>query len=414
MSAGPSSPEFWDPAALRREILALARGAGPGQTSDPCCPAIDTAASSSLEIRRFADACDLCMHSGSICSAVRSEGGDGTVDPERVVLRARAVLGRREGIRASDRFLGNSDLIGAIGANLAPASTRLLRSRIARFAAEKSFRVDRRHLPDPFARTPFDRWFRKRERKIRKICTGMTETAALFATCRINYRFPDIGRSAVAVLIHNGVRPLYPEQRCCGRSQLECGDLDGAALNIAFNASSFRRHAEAGAAIVVLGGDCESHIRRNSSWVVAGDDAPGFAAGAVDLFGFLGKLLANDRLRTDFRPSTDRIALVTPARSGEVGSSDALDAILRRIPGLRIERIDAAPRFGWSLANRRQFFGPMEEAARAVAPRIGRSGANLIVTECPATGRRLSRMAGMRALHPIDLVRQAYGIPLAG
>ncbi len=402
MSSGPSDPVFWDLDRLRREIALAAIHH----------PRTAAGAPSDAQLRAAIDACDLRAHCGESPSG--GEGGQSrSRELTRLVLRARAVWGRHRGIAASEKLLGNSDLLCAIGCVTAPLSNLLLGSAIGRLASEKLLGVDRRHRPSAFATTPFDRWFRKRERKLRKRVSGAGGTVALHATCRVNYRHPAIARSALAVLMHNDVRVLYPEQRCCGRSLAECGDLESAILDISFNAQSFRRHLSEGATLVVLGELCGEFIREEAPWLVEGDEVRGLATAAVGIFEFLDSLRAQGNLRGDFRPLAERVALVGP--TGPPGGREAATrSILGLIPRLEIVTISGAPRFGWSRASRKEFFAAMGEAGRPVAEEISRSGVERIACECTRTACRLQTLTGVRAVHPIELMREAYGIPEAG
>lgn len=364
------------------------------------------------DLLRFLDACDLRLHTQGADRDSGSDPRSAEADPADLILRLRAIRAAEGGIAASARLLGNSDLVGAIGGIGAPVSNLFLRWGVGMRIVETMLGVDRRHRPAPFARAPFDRWLRKRERKFRKACSGGNGTAALFPGCRINYRHPDIGRSAVAVLLHNDVRPCLPEQRCCGRSQIECGDAEGGIQNIRFNAGSFRRHAEEGRAIVVLEEECARHVRSSPSWASDGEDATTLARTAVSLFEFLHRLHVQGRLKRDLHSSGERIALVSPAGCAENPGARGIAAILASIPKLQVVAVPGAPRFGWSLSSRTTFFAAMEEAALESAQAVKRSGAVRIVSECPATGRRLAAMTGIPAAHPVEILRGAYGLPL--
>jgi Fe-S oxidoreductase len=65
---------------------------------------------------------------------------------------------------------------------------------------ERIFGLDRRRRLPVFHRATFDRWLRKREKRLQKKLGGSGGKVALFYTCSVNYNYPEIGKSASPLL----------------------------------------------------------------------------------------------------------------------------------------------------------------------------------------------------------------------
>ncbi len=61
---------------------------------------------------------------------------------------------------------------------------------------------------------------------------------ALFTGCTINFLDPGIGLDTLAVLAHNGIEALYPEQKCCGVPLRAYGNFKSFEKKAAFNIRS--------------------------------------------------------------------------------------------------------------------------------------------------------------------------------
>jgi FAD/FMN-containing dehydrogenase/Fe-S oxidoreductase len=175
---------------------------------------------------------------------------------------------RRDGLALRDRIFSNVDLLGKLGCLMPKLTNRLLDSKVARVAMEKTVGISgRRSLPH-YASERFDRWFAKRlgsagaspDTPISTISSNCGATTPVFGEApktageapalprrgRVilwddtftRYHEPHIGIAAVKVLEALGLEiALAKNRRCCGRPAFSVGNLDAASKLAKHNVS---------------------------------------------------------------------------------------------------------------------------------------------------------------------------------
>ena len=153
---------------------------------------------------------------------------------------------RRDGLPLRERILSNVDLLGKIGCFMARFTNRLLGSKTARVAMEKTIGISRRRSLPHYANERFDKWFVKRtvagggdpgpQRSAKSNAAAVTAssysrgTVILWDDTFVRYHEPHIGMAAVKVLEALGFEvSLVKNRRCCGRPAFSQGNLDAAA-----------------------------------------------------------------------------------------------------------------------------------------------------------------------------------------
>src|SRR6266446_2340454 len=117
------------------------------------------------------------------------------VDFPRLMLRAKMIGAKEDGIALRERFLGATDLVGGVMTKIAPLANAAAHNGFNRMLMEKTLGIAKgRQLPD-YAGETFGTWW------ARRAPAGEGETkVALFATCFVNFNDPTIGKAAVEVL----------------------------------------------------------------------------------------------------------------------------------------------------------------------------------------------------------------------
>jgi len=421
----PRSDRFWNRADLREEMLRVFDVCQGCRLCFKFCPAfpslfdsIDTAHDGETrqltgpEMRRVADLCFQCKLCYVNCPYTPDQHHPFNVDFPRLMLRERMVRGREEGITPQDRFLGNPDLSGSLGSLTVPFSNWAIRSRPMRIAMEKIVGVHRdRELPR-FNGTTFDRWVRKREKKLKKKTGGTGGKVALFYTCSVNYNEPDIGKNAVAVLAHHDVRIAIPEQRCCGMPYLDGGDHANAIENLKFNVRSMRGFADDGYAIVALQPTCGYVLKKEYPWLDAGEDTRAVAAATVDIGEFLMTLHARGKLDTSFRTSPGRVLYHFPChlKAQQIGQKSR--DLLQLIPGCEVEVVDRCSGMDGTWGMKREYFDASRKVASPIILRAEESRPDRICSDCALAGLQIHQGTGMRSAHPVEILRESYGLSL--
>jgi len=154
---------------------------------------------------------------------------------------------RRDGLPLRERILSNVDLLGKLGCLMPRLTNRLLGSKTARVAMEKTIGISARRSLPHYACERFDKWFAKHavagigdpgpSRKLTAHRTaGVPDPGysrgkvILWDDTFVRYHEPHIGMAAVKVLEALGFEvALVKNRRCCGRPAFSQGNLGAAA-----------------------------------------------------------------------------------------------------------------------------------------------------------------------------------------
>jgi Fe-S oxidoreductase len=145
---------------------------------------------------------------------------------------------RRDGLPLRERILSNIDLLGKLGCIMPRLTNRLLGSKPARIAMEKTIGISARRSLPHYASERFDRWFSRHCRASVSDAEAFHRNALqknrgkviLWDDTFVRYHESHIGIAAVKVLEALGFEvALVKNRRCCGRPAFSQGNLDAAA-----------------------------------------------------------------------------------------------------------------------------------------------------------------------------------------
>ena len=236
LACDPTQPEFFDVPAVDKELFRVTQICDGCRRCHRLCPSFDfmldridandgdVARVAPADYRRIVDLCYQCKLCFNHCPYTPPHRFD--IDFPRLMLRAKAARASVFGVTRQDRWLGNPDVVGALGCATAPLSNWANGFKPARALLEAAVGIARGRILPRFHHKTFARWFRERPAK-----PPRPRRTAMFFTCFVNYNEPQVGRDAVAVLEHNGCSVECPEQVCCGMPYLDAGDIKGATAN---------------------------------------------------------------------------------------------------------------------------------------------------------------------------------------
>src|SRR6266404_5916255 len=155
---------------------------------------------------------------------------------------------RRDGLPLRERILSNVDLLGKLGCLVPRLTNRLLGSKSARIAMEKTIGISARRSLPHYASERFDKLFSRHCRAsaaadatnkegrspdrpggYKPPLLGNRGTVILWDDTFVRYHEPHIGMAAVKVLEALGFEvSLVKHRRCCGRPAFSQGNLDAA------------------------------------------------------------------------------------------------------------------------------------------------------------------------------------------
>jgi glycerol-3-phosphate dehydrogenase subunit C len=349
------------------------------------------------------------------------------VDFPHLMLRAKAVRARSEGITVRERVLAATDTVGAIAG--IPVVVEIVNavnaSKPGRALLEKTLGVDRTApIPQYHARTA-----RKRLAGLGttddlrtasaghevRTTAGTTGRVALFTTCYGNRNEPALDEDLVAVFEHNGIAiSLLPKERCCGMPRLELGDLEGVARLKEANIPQLARAVATGFDLVAPIPSCVLMFKQQLPLMYPDDaDVQRVAHHMFDPFEYLMLRHEAGLLRTDFKVPLGKISYHVPCHLRVQNLGLKTRDALKLVPGTTVEPIERCSGHNGTYGVKQRFRAAAVKIGRPVVQRVEAAQAEHYASDCPMAGHQIqSGLDAARAPeHPLRLLRMAYGLP---
>ncbi len=417
MTFDPRDPSFFDTQAVEKELARVTELCDGCRRCHRLCPSFDhmleridahdgdISKIASGDYRRIVDLCWQCKLCFNHCPYTPPHNW--AIDFPRLMLRAKAARAKAEGVTRADRWLGNADAVGSLGAATAPLSNWANGFPPARMLMESVLGIDRtRNLPR-FHHKTFARWFRERGAKVadgRKV--------AFFFSCSVNYNEPQVGRDAVSVLERNGCTVQCPEQVCCGMPYLDGGDIAAATENARKNVASLLPLVEAGADVVVPQPTCSYVLKKEYPMLVPGAAAEKLAARTQDLFEYLANRQKEGTLATEFpgkKPGTVAYQMPCHLRAQNMGFKTR--DVLQLVPGTKVSVVEKCTAMDGTWAMKKEFYPISLGFAKKAAAEMEAAQPDTFATDCTLSALQIEAARGSKPAHPIGLLREAYGLP---
>ena len=354
------------------------------------------------------------------------------VDFPHLMLRAKTVRTRKEGVTFRNRALSATDTVGKIAGIpvIAEIVNAVNRSSAGRAVLEKALGVDPgAPIPEYHSRTA-----RKRLRRLGKLSGGnadrepspaaaspkgvptpeTTGRVALFTTCYGNRNKPQINEDLVAVFEHNDIAvTLLAQERCCGMPRLELGDLEAVARLKEHNIPQLIRAIDAGLDIVAPIPSCVLMFKQELPLMFADEaDVKRVAKRIFDPFEYLMHRHRAGLLRTDFKRTLGKVSYHVPCHLRVQNIGLKTRDLLRLVPDTTVDAIERCSGHNGTYGVKKEFRAASMKIGRPVIQRVQSAGAQHYASDCPMAGEQIeSGLEGAQEPeHPLSLLRLAYGI----
>ncbi len=366
----------------------------------------------SRDLERIAQECYYCKLCFNHCPY--SPPHQYEIDFPRLMIAWKQRIAAERGVSWRDRLLTKTDLIGHVGSVTAPLANWAMRRSWLRAVLDRLFGLHRDRQMLMFQRETFPRWWGHRPRPTS--APSGNGKVALFASCLVNYQATDVGKATVQVLEKNGVEVVLPDQRCCGMPCFDIGDTAGIVKAAKANLTSLRPWLEAGYDVVSPVPSCSLMLKREYPQVVPGEEAARLSARTFDVCEYMMRLKRGGALVTEFPNRPGRVAYQIPChlRDQNIGFKSKE---LMEVAGAQVRVIERCSGHDGSWGAKTEFFPlSMKIASKAVGD-LEEAPADRIASDCPLSAlqldqsRSVSHDGGRATVHPIQVVRDAYGLP---
>ncbi|HEX5121502.1 MAG TPA: FAD-linked oxidase C-terminal domain-containing protein [Pseudonocardiaceae bacterium] len=339
---------------------------------------------------------DLCL----LCKACTSECPLG-VDVAALKIEALSHHNDLHGVPLRSRVFGSIRSLNRLGSATAPLSNVLSRIPLLR----RSLGIAHQRKLPTFARTNLVRWFRGRP----PAAVGGKELVYL-ADSFTTFTEPAVGQAAIELLELAGWHVRLAADHCCGRASMSKGLVDDAKATARALVAEL---ATTDAPVVGCEPSCLMMVRDEYRMLLSDDPA---AAGVADRVRQAEELLgeaidAGDlRLDPDAWPAGRTLLFHGHCHQKAVTGTAATMALLRRIPGVRVQELDAgccgmAGSFGFEAEH---YDVSMSIGEDRLFPSVRAAGEDIVVVATGVSCRQqIAHGTGRRAWHPLELLRAA-------
>jgi len=338
------------------------------------------------------------------------------LDFPHLMLRAKAVHFRNHGAKATDKFLTSTDKLGMFAG--IPIVTQVVnavnKTGPVRAMVESTMGIDRDAWMPSFAETKFRSAARSDMAAPVRDGAKTPGKVAIYSTCYINYNEPGIGHDLVAVLRHNDIPyVLLEKEACCGMPKLEIGDLESVEQLKNINVPQLARLAREGYAILTPIPSCTLMYKQELPLMFPDDaNVARVKAAFFDPFEYLMRRQKAGLIRTDFKTSLGKVAYHVACHQRVQNIGMKTRDFLKLIPGTEVVAIERCSGHDGTYAVKSETYDKAMKIAKPVVNRVRQAEPDTFGSDCPMAGRLIAH--GLEdagdALHPISMIRKAYGV----
>jgi Fe-S oxidoreductase len=326
------------------------------------------------------------------------------VDFPKLMLRAKMIDAREDGIKFRERFLGATDLVGGVMTKIAPLANVAAHNKFNRMLMEQTIGIAAKRQLPAYADESFETWA---SRRAPVEAPPHATKVAFFHTCFVNYNDPSIGQDAVAMLEKAGCDVACPEQVCCGMPKLDGGDLEGARKLARKNVELLLPLVREGRKILSPGPSCTLTLRTEVPELVGTPEAKEIADATMDLSDFL---LQAARGKKFAKPAAGAIGKVAyhVACHNRVQNFGYRGRDLLKWAGGDVTLVDRCCGMDGTWGMKKEFFDESLKIADVAARKVEAAEPDLVSSDCPLAGLQLRQKTGRRSFHPVRILKAAY------
>ena len=361
---------------------------------------------------KVVDLCYQCKLCDPVCPYTPGKEHEFKLDFPKLMTRAQAIRTKETGVSFSDKFLANTDFIGYLGSVFGFILNFLNKITISRYFTEKLVGIHHaRVLPD-FQATTFKDWIKNRHRKIK----NPKDKVVIFGTCFTNSHDLELGKAAIAVLEHNNIEYIFPDQYCCGAPFLSPGDFEGFKYQAKSNIDTFSYYIDRGYKIVVTGPPtCSLTLKKEYlDYIDKNDKIEKISSSTYDISEYLIMLNKEGKLKTDFKNKIGKTSYHVSChlKAQKIGFKGR--DILKLISDSKINLINRCSGMdgGWGMKT--ENFEESIRVAEKCINDINQIKSDTVCSDCSLASHQLKQASQNKIVpsHPILELSRAYDLKI--
>ena len=240
------------------------------------------------------------------------------------------------------------------------------------------------------------------------------QRVVFFPGCFIRYNRPGLGRTVIDLLERNGLSVEVASTECCGVPALANGDAAAARSVARANVKALARQVDSGLRIVTACSSCGHMLKTGFGGILEGDKkfacaAQKIASNTFDLAELLMAQADAGKLNTNFQHTALRLAYHAPCHQKSQGIGRPWYHLLRMIPGVTVEDMDAGCcGMSGTYGFKQEKYPVSMEIGKELFASIDAARPQMVATECATCQMQIEHGTSFKAIHPAEILLQAY------
>jgi len=241
-----------------------------------------------------------------------------------------------------------------------------------------------------------------------------TGKVALYATCYGNNNTPQLGEDIYMVFQHNKIQvDIVPKEKCCGMPKMELGDLDTVEKLKNANIPVLAALVDQGYDLIAPVPSCVLMYKQELPLLFPDDpDVQKVQQAFYDPFEYLFLRHKGGALNTDFKIPLGDISyhVACHLRVQNIGLK-ARD-VLNLVPDTKVFPVERCSGHDGTYAVKVETRANSVKIARPVVKKVDQQAADHFASDCPMAASHIANLSTTveEPLHPITLLRKAYGV----
>ncbi|NLH15420.1 MAG: FAD-binding protein [Phycisphaerae bacterium] len=346
------------------------------------------------------------------------------VDISKLVIEARAEVGKRRGFRRAELALARNRMMSVLGSVFAPLSNWVLDWRLPRYAMQRLIGLDRMRPLPKFQRGSF---LAKSKLYLQTAVpvADPIDRVAYFVDSFANFNDHDLGFAVLKLLRHNGIDVVVPDQRPAPLPAFVYGDLKTARKEAGYSLRSLSWAVKEGRKILCSEPSAALFLREELRLLDSSEDARQVSENTFELMSYLENLRSQGRLK----PLPDRSSSGTsdgqewkillhseyayhaPCHLCAMRAQGSSVSLLGAMAGVKLTDLRAgccglAGTFGMQRKNRELSAQIGKDMAQAIIA----SPSPVVLTECATCKMQIEYLTGKMVAHPAKILAILYGL----
>lgn len=357
--------------------------------------------------------CDLCYLTK--CPYVPPH--EWNVDFPHLMLRAKAIKFKKGDTKFRDRIITSTDMVGKLASKplLNSITNWGTKSKLSRNILDSTLGIHKDAKLPGYAR---DTARKSHAQYVNAMDSGESSSTkkpvTLFTTCYCNYNEPGIVESVIKVLQHNDVEiSLLGKEHCCGMPKLELGDLETVKRLKEQNIPALYEAAQQGNAIIAAVPSCVLMFKQELPLMFPDDEKVKAVANAFyGPFEYLHKLHKEGKLNTEFKNKLGNVSYHVACHQRVQNIGPKTKQILELIEATEVKNIERCSGHDGTYGVKSETLKFANKIAAPIVRQIKQQEPDYYGSDCPIAGKHIENNLEneQEAIHPIDLLRLAYGI----